>query len=73
MGCDCVTDNHTSYSRDRFLVAQLPQIPTLLVCVSDSTNNNNELVNEGEVLANSKDHVFFLRTDGYWQRKSVLY
>ena len=52
----------------RFLVGQLPQIPMLLVCVHDSTANE-ELVGEGEMLARDKEHVVFLKTNDYWQRK----
>jgi len=41
----------------------------LLVCVHDGTTVNG-LVAEGEKLARDKEHIMFLKTNDYWQRKA---
>ena len=41
----------------------------LLVCVHDGTAGE-KLVASGETLARDKEHVMFLNTNDYWQRKN---
>ena len=42
----------------------------LLVCVCDS-RAGKEFVMEGETLVKDKEHVLFLKTNDYWQRKQL--